>query len=120
MLSPILAAITEAEQGTTGQIRVHLSQRWIEPNPYRRANTLFSCFGLSKNLHHNTILIYLNLKCRKFAILGDYKINHAVGSHFWKSIGEKLQENLRSTQSERAIALVIQDLGTTLRKHFPK
>lgn len=117
--SPILSAIEAAEAGTTGEIRVHLSRRWIEPDPYQRALQLFLHFGMARTPLRNAVLIYVNLRQRKYAILGDVGFNHAVEHHYWQQLGRDLQENLRSTQSEKAIALTVTAIGQTLKKLFP-
>lgn len=117
--SPILSAIWDAERDSTGEIRVHLSKRWFEPDPFARALHLFTRFGMSKTSHRNAILIYVNLRKRRFAIIGDAGIHHAVGQNFWESLSRQLRENLLSTHSEKAIALTIQSIGKVLKEHFP-
>ncbi len=118
-VSPILTAIREAERGSTGEIRVHLTQRWFERDAYSRARQLFNLYQMSRTQFRNAILIYVNLRKKKFAIIGDFAIHDAVGQIYWKNLAKELQENLRSTQSEKAISLAVLALGNALREHFP-
>jgi uncharacterized membrane protein len=118
--SPIIDAIREAEAGTEGEIRVHLSQRWFEKDPWKRAENLFAHYGLGSGLQQNTILIYINLRKRSFAILGDLAIHQRVGQTYWNNLARELTENLRSTQSEKAIALTIRSIGKILKTHVPR
>ncbi len=117
--SPIVQAIAHAEAGTTGEIRVHLSRKWIEQNPMQRARTLFEQFGMHQTTHRNAVLIYVNLRRRKFAIFGDSGVNEVVGPHYWEQVATNLREHLRGTHPERAIAFSVQEVGEVLKKYFP-
>lgn len=117
--SPIVEAIRIAEQGTTGEIRVHLSKRWIEKDAYARAERIFHEYGMTRTTHRNAVLLYVNLRRHKFAIIGDESIHERVGSRYWQRIARRLSEDLRSTHPERAIAMAVQEIGEALKKHFP-
>ena len=117
--SPIVQAIALAESGTTGEIRVHLSKRPFERSPLSRATQLFEQFGMSLTHQHNGVLLYVNLRRRKFAIVADTGITAAAGPRYWDQLGRSLRENLLATHPEHAIALAVQEIGNVLRKHFP-
>lgn len=117
--SPIVKAIALAEAGTTGEIRVHLSRRWYEPDPFNRASRLFDEFGMRRTSHRNAVLLYVNLRRHKFAVIGDEGIHKAVGQHYWERLSRNLSENLRSTHFENAIADAVRMIGETLRRYFP-
>lgn len=117
--SPIVHAITEAESNTTGEIRVHLSRRWFEKDPCQRALKLFHRFGMTRTTHRNAVLLYVNLRRRKFAVIGDEGIHQAVGQKYWQDLAEQLRQDLHSTQMENAIALAVLTIGKTLRQFFP-
>lgn len=116
---PIVRAIAISEAGTTGEIRVHLSKRLWEKDPYGRALRLFERFGMSRTSQRNAVLLYVNLRRRRFAIVGDQGIDQAAGQAFWKELARQLTEDLRATDPERAIAMAITSLGRELRDHFP-
>lgn len=117
--SPIVAAITEAESHTTGEIRVHLSRHWVEPSPYRRARHLFKRFKMQATPHRNAVLLYVNLRRRKLAIIGDQGIHAYVGQPFWEKLIGILQKDLRSTHYENAISNTVLQIGKELGRHFP-
>jgi uncharacterized membrane protein len=117
--SPIIAAIQAAEQNTTGEIRVHLSKRFFEKDPYARALKLFHQFGMSRTPHRNAVLFYVNLRRKKFAIVGDEGIHQKVGQRCWEEIARSLGKDLKETHPERAIAQSVLRIGTVLSKHFP-
>lgn len=117
--SPIIKAIAAAEKHTTGEIRVHLSRDWIEKNPYAKAQKLFHQFGMTKTSQRNAVLLYINVRKRVFAIVGDEGIHQAVGQRYWEGLVRNLKEDLLSTHVENAIALCVFTIGATLKKFFP-
>lgn len=117
--SPIVQAIAEAEQYTTGEIQVHLSRRWFETNPLKRAIQLFRLYGMEKTENRNGVLLYVNLRRRKFAVVGDEGIHKIVGQKYWQELTQNLHEDLQSTHPECAIALAVRTLGVTLARFFP-
>ncbi len=118
--SPIVEAIADAEHFTTGEIRVHLTRRWIEKDPYSRASRLFEEFQMTKTAERNAVLLYINLRKRKFAIIGDRGIHQKVGQIYWEQLAQKLREDLQSTQIENAVALAVRSIGRTLQTFFPR
>jgi uncharacterized membrane protein len=117
---PIVRAIALAETGTTGEIRVHLTKRLIERNPHNRALWLFDRFGMTRTRQRNAVLLYVNLRRRRFAILGDQAIDQAVTQIYWRQLANQLTEDLRSTDPERAIAMAVESIGEKLKWHFPE
>jgi len=117
---PIVNAIAAAEAGTTAEIRVHLSKRFFEKDPLKRAFRLFDRFDMARTRERNAVLIYINLRCRRFAVLGDQSAERTLGQAYWRELAASLAEDLRSTDPERAIAQAITRLGEKLRLHFPK
>ncbi len=117
--SPIVDAIARAETGTTGEIRVFLTQRFMEPNAFKRATKLFRAHGLQKTRDRNAVLLYVNLRRRKIAIIGDQGIHVKVGDSYWQTLLTRLQTDLRSMHPEVAIASAVAAIGHTLQAHFP-
>lgn len=117
--SPIVRAIALVESVTTGEIRVHISKHWIEKDPHRRARRLFHIFGMEKTTHRNAVLLYINLRRKKFAIVGDEGIHQKVGQKYWEELAQALAQDLRGTHSENAIALAVRTIGFTLQHYFP-
>ncbi len=117
--SPIVQAIGEAEAGTTGEIHVRLSKRLFERDPLQRAQNLFRKLDLGRTQHRNAVLIYVNLRRRKFAVLGDEGMHKAVGPLYWNELARELKQALLSTHPEVAIAHAVRHVGEVMRKHFP-
>ena len=118
-ISPIVNAIGEAEKNTTGEIRVYLSKRWLDIHPYKRAQKLFLKHKMEKTKYRNGIMLYVNLKRKKFAIFGDEGIHQKVGQHYWDAIAKNLMQDLKSTHFENAIAKAVLSVGEKLKELFP-
>lgn len=117
---PIVHAIALAETGTTGEIRVHLSKRFFEKSPLNHALWLFDRFGMSRTLQRNAVLLYVNLRSRRFAVVADQGLDQTLGQKYWQLFTHELSEDLRGTDPERAIAMGVARLGEKLKLHFPE
>jgi uncharacterized membrane protein len=118
--SPIVEAIQAVEAETTAEIRVHLSKRLIERDPFKRASLLFHQYGMDHTTQRNAVLLYVNLRRRKFAIIGDEGAHHAFGQRAWEELAHELKRQLHSTHPENAIAHWIRRLGFRLAMEFPR
>ncbi|MCM2322215.1 MAG: TPM domain-containing protein [Oligoflexia bacterium] len=117
--SPIIEAIARAETGTTGEIRVHLTRSWIEKDAFAHAWSIFNRFAMFRTAQRNAVLLYVNLRKHKFAIVGDEGIHKAVGQRYWERVARNLSRNMGSTHYENAIALAVREIGEVLHQHFP-
>lgn len=117
--SPIVQAIAQAEATTTGEIRVHLSRRRWERDPLAHAARLFIRFGMTQTEARNGVLIYVNLRRRRFAVVGDVGVHEKVAPGFWRQVADHLAENLHATHPERAVAEAVVEVGRELARWFP-
>jgi uncharacterized membrane protein YgcG len=118
-VSPIIAAIQEVEAGSAVTLRVHISKSYFEKEPEQRAKRLFTSYGMDLVPNQKGLLIYINLRKMRFQTIPGTGYDPVMGPSFWRAFHLELERNLRSTQSERGIALSIKALGETLKKHFP-
>lgn len=117
-LDAIHAAIAAAELETSGEIRVHIDSRCNE-DVMDRAATIFEELEMHKTEARNGVLIYLAIKSRKFAILGDAGINSKVPEGFWD---EAYAHSLPLLQEERwaeALSGAACEAGQALKTFFP-
>ena len=114
-LSKLRQALIESLTDTTGEIRVHLSSRWGERSPLRRARRLY----LRSELQRNAVLLYFNRRSRKFALIWDEGLESKTGVGYWRELSVLLEEDLHSTHFENALSITVRTLGITLKKHFP-
>ncbi len=114
--SSIVDAIAAAEHGTTGEIRVHLSRRRFERDTLESARAIFARHGMGGV----SVLIYVNLRSRRFALVGGASVDKVIGGRGWQALARELGERLRGTHHERAVAQTVGDLGALLGLAFPR
>jgi len=114
----ITQAIADAEHKTSGEIRVHIENS-LHGSVLDRAAFLFKQLGMSKTEHRNGVLIYLAIKSRQFAIIGDNGIHKAVPERFWDSIKERMLNDFKEGKFTEGLVYAVSAAGEQLRKHFP-
>ena len=114
----ILAAVKEAENETSGEIRVHIETSCNE-DVLDRAAWVFKKLGMHKTAERNGVLFYLAVSDRKFAVIGDAGINSKVPDGFWDDVKELLLKRFREGKFTEGLSEGIILAGEHLKKHFP-
>jgi uncharacterized membrane protein len=114
----IRSAIENAELDTSGEIRVHVENS-CKGDVLDRAAYVFKQLGMEKTELRNGVLIYLAIKHRKFAIIGDKGINNVVPAGFWDTIQKKMLESFRRNEFSAGLCHAIVAVGENLKKYFP-
>ena len=115
----ILRAIKRAEKKSSGEIRVHLETS-LEGDVMDRAAWVFKMIGMHRTELHNGVLLYLAVKDKKFAIIGDSGINAVVPEEFWDRIRDHLYERFATGQFAEGVTEAVILTGEQLRTHFPR
>jgi uncharacterized membrane protein len=113
----IREAITLAEHEASGEIRVHL-ENYCKAQVLDRAAYVFKQLHMERTELRNGVLIYLAIKDRKFAIIGDSGINAVVPAGFWDDIKEQMAESFRKNEFKAGLCLAISAVGGHLKKFF--
>jgi uncharacterized membrane protein len=114
----IRKAIMQAEHETSGEIRVHI-ENTCKGNVLDRALVVFHKLGMEKTANRNGVLIYLAVKNKKFAIIGDSAIHAVVTDRHWDSVRDKLLLHFREDRFTEGLVEAIAETGDKLKKHFP-
>ena len=114
----VLAAISDAESHTSGEIRLHLESRCKE-DVLDRAAMVFETLAMHKTALRNGVLFYLATEDRKFAILGDGGINAVVPADFWNDVKDTVIAGLAAGNPADGLASGIRLAGQQLSAHFP-
>ena len=86
----IVSAIRSLEKQTSAELRLHVESRcWRDP--LRRAAFVFNRLRMHETRERNAILIYLALKSRKFAVIGDQGAKEALAEEFWSIVSRKMR-----------------------------
>ena len=114
----IARAIAEAEHSTSGEIRVHVETS-CKGDVLDEAAWLFRRLGMHKTADRNGVLIYLAIKERKFAIIGDTGINSVVPLGFWDQIRDHMKQRFSENRFTEGLTEGIIMAGQQLKEHFP-
>jgi uncharacterized membrane protein len=114
----IIQAILEAENQTSGEIRVHIEGK-AEGEPYKRAQELFYRLKMDNTMNKNGVLFYVAVIDRKFAIYGDSGINKVVSKDFWNGTRDILQQHFKNGEFKQGLVAGILQAGQQLKAHFP-
>jgi len=114
----IVAAISEAEKNTSGEIQVVVTRKTTH-DVYKSARKMFEKIGLGKTKRKNAILFYIAERSHQFAILGDSGIHEIVGQDFWNDLRDTLNENFSQSQFTQGLCTTIRLCGEKLAGHFP-
>lgn len=120
----VRAAIEAAESRTSGEIRVHVERDLPRRGPasrdaYRRARDVFARLGMHRTAAHNGVLIYLALRPRALAVVGDEGLHAQVGSAFWSEVVAAMLPAFADDRPAEGLATGAAMIGERLRQHFP-
>lgn len=115
----IVAAIRAAEQKTSGEIRVFISDKPVT-DPVAAAQEQFTRLGMTQTRDRNAVLIYLAPGSRQFAVIGDRGVHARCGDTFWQELTRSMSEHFRNGEFTEGIVQGIARAGELLGQHFPR
>jgi uncharacterized membrane protein len=115
----IVDAIREAEQQTSGEVRVYVESRCRFVDPLDRAAEVFTLLNMQKTSARNAVLLYFAVKDRQLAVLGDQGIHEKVGEDFWQKQVSQILSRFQREHFAEAITRMIKEIGEALKLHFP-
>ncbi|MGH7197174.1 MAG: TPM domain-containing protein [Candidatus Omnitrophota bacterium] len=112
-------AIDQAEDLTSGEIRVHVQSR-SGGDVLKDAQKTFIRLKMHRTRERNGVLIFIALKTRTFAILGDREIHARVGGDaFWNATRDIMASYFAKNEVREGILAGVLSAGKELGKHFP-
>ncbi|HAD11598.1 MAG TPA: hypothetical protein DCF33_04075 [Saprospirales bacterium] len=115
----IIAAIRQAERGTSGEIRLYVEDFCMKEHPVEQAAELFQLFGMYQTRERNAVLIYLAQLSHHFAIWGDVGIHERVGFQFWEEEKKILKAHFQQDKAAEGLCEAIRLIGDRMRTYFP-
>jgi uncharacterized membrane protein len=114
----IIASIREAEQMTSGEIRIHMEAK-CRFDVLDRAVKVFEELGMGNTDLRNGVLVYLAVDDKKFAVIGDKGINEKVPENFWEEMKNLMAAHFKRGEFEQGLCNGILLAGKQLKEHFP-
>jgi len=115
----IVAAIREAEQKTSGEIRVSISPKHVD-DAVAAAQAEFLRLGLNKSSERKSVLIFVCPRAHKFAVIGDEAVHAKCGDEFWRQLADAMAGYFRKSEFTPGILHGVQKAGDLLAEHFPR
>src|SRR6266550_3217592 len=115
----IVKAIQNAEEQTSGEIRIHVQPK--SGSDIRQfAERTFERLGMTKTALRNGVLLFIAAEENRFAILGDRGIDQKVPAGFWDEIAAKLTIRFKNCEFTDGIVEAINAAGEHLKQYFPR
>lgn len=115
----IMSAIQEAEQETSGKIRVYVESRCSWVDAIDRAAEIFFALKMEQTAERNGVLVYVAMKDRQVAVFGDEGIHKKTGQEYWNKVVAEMLHNFNSEDHAKGIAGCVIKIGIALHQHFP-
>ena len=116
---PVVRAIQSAESRTSGELRVFVTDKFVE-DPIAEAWKTFARLNMQNTAQRNAVLIFVGPKARKFAIVADEGIHHFCKEAFWSQLAQQLSEGFKACDYTGALVRLIEEIGRELATHFPR
>ncbi len=115
----IVEAVRNAEQRTSGEVRVYVEGRCRYVDAMDKAREIFDHLKMHQTKDRNAVLIYVAVKDHQLAVLGDEGIHRKVGNEYWNTeVGKMIKAFNRDNYAE-GIVMCVEDIGEALHTFFP-
>lgn len=114
----LLEAIKEAENKTSGEIRVHIEYN-AKGDVVELCKKKFEELNMHETKDRNGILFYLAVNTKSFSVWGDEGIHQKVTQTFWDSITSIALSNFKEGNFIKGLQSAIHSCGEQLKTHFP-
>jgi len=115
----LIAAIQQAERKTSGEVRLFIESHCRFVNPLDRATEIFLQLGMVNTEERNATLIYVAVKDKQAAVLGDEGIYQKLGQQYWNDIVTEMMLYFKKENLAEGISECIARLGEALHHYFP-
>lgn len=112
-------AITDAENQTSGEVRVVLQAGKVD-DPVQRAEKEFGRLKMQETAERNGVLFFVAPDAHRFAVFGDQGIHQKCPENFWAEIAAAMEQHFRADDPTQALIEGITRAGTLLASEFPR
>lgn len=114
----IIRAIADAENRTSGEVRVHIEAN-CKNDPLMRAARIFHELGMDETERQNGVLIYIATDDHKAAVYAGKGIHKQVEDGFWSDVLSIILQNFKEQAYETGIVEGVTKVGHKLKELFP-
>lgn len=117
-MASLVEAIKQAEDFSTGEIRVHIDST-TEENNAKIAFEVFKSLGMDKTKERNAVLFHVNFEKKYLTIIGDKGIHEKVQQKFWNDLHDKITNAFSEGNYFEGLRDAILETGKELKNFFP-
>ena len=114
----IVDAIREAEEATSGEIRVHIENDSTK-HCLEHAKEIFHLLHMDEAEEKNGVLFYIAVHTHQFAIIGDKGIDDKVPEDFWNDVKNTVTQEFSKGNKADGLIIGILEAGQKLKRFFP-
>ena len=115
----IVDAVRNAEQRTSGEVRVFVESHCRYVNAIDRAVEILENLQMQNTERRNATLVYVAIKDRQLAVFGDEGIHQKVGNEYWANEVMKMINAFNRDNIAEGIRQCVLNIGEALALHFP-
>jgi len=115
----IINAIREAEQQTSGEIRLYIESKNRFVDPLDRAAEIFAELNMYQTANRNGVLVYVAMAHHELAVYADEGIFKKAGQEFWNTAARTMISEFKKNNFAEGLIEVIDKTGQLLKTHFP-
>lgn len=115
----VLDAIRRAEQGSRGEVRLHLERRCPATEPMDRARALFFELGMDRTADGTGVLLYVALAPRVACVFAGEGLYARAESTLWDEVVDRVARGFREARAADGLVEAIDRLGELLRRTAP-
>lgn len=115
----IVEAIQHAEKETSGEVRVFIESKCSYVDALDRAAEIFQQLEMQKTEQRNAVLVYIAVRDRQLAILGDEGIHNKVGDEYWNAQVKQMITHFNKADFAEGIRQCVLQVGEALKNYFP-
>ena len=110
-------AIRSAEGKSTGRLFVHVDE-YCKTHPVFKAQNVFEHLGLSELQVRHAVLIYMAMKERKLAVVGDAEVNGKMPIGFWEEVKAAMLDKAARDGGFQALLAGVEKVGVGFNDFF--
>ena len=114
----LVEAIKQAENQSTGEIRVHIDSTSVDNNA-KVAFDVFKKLGMDQTKERNAVLFHVNFEKKYLTIIGDKGIHEKVHQKFWNDLHDKITQAFSEGKYYQGLHDAILETGMELKNFFP-
>ncbi len=115
----IVQAVQQAEQQTSGEVRVFIESKCHFMDALDRAQEIFFQLQMDKTGLHNAVLLYVAVDDKQVALFADEGIHAKTGKQYWLNAVTAMLLQFKQQRLTDGICTAVLRVGEALQSYFP-